>query len=221
MPIVFGALIGYVFGRAVWLVSKHFAPIYQTATIAQDARFPWKTTNSAGPSLAVLVQLLMACWGAYVRWRLDSPLDLLIIMATTAVLLAVAVIDFQTRRIPDVTILALLVSAALQVLLLAQPELLAAGLGLLICGGIFYVIALLGRGAMGMGDVKLAAAIGALLGFPVALEGLFLGIVFGGLAAVVLLLTKRAGRKDPFAYGPWLALGAWIVLVQAWGLWPF
>ena len=160
-------------------------------------------------------------------WKFGVSKQVLIILASLAVipvfsmLLAVTVVDFQTRRIPDVLILTLLVCAVLQVLLLTEPGLLAAGLGLLICGGIFYVIATLRHGAIGMGDVKLAAAIGALLGFPVALEGLFLGIVFGGLTAAVLLLTKRVGRKDPIAYGPYLALGAWIVLVQVWGLWPF
>jgi leader peptidase (prepilin peptidase)/N-methyltransferase len=46
------------------------------------------------------------------------------------------------------------------------------------------------------------------------------GIVAGSLAALFLLLTRRAGRKDPFAYGPYLALGAWLVLVRVWGLWP-
>ncbi len=73
---------------------------------------------------------------------------------------------------------------------------------------------------MGMGDVKLEAALGALLGFPAIVSAMFLGVIAGGLAAIVLLLMKRVGRKDPIAYGPWLALGAWIVLVQAWGLWP-
>ncbi|MFZ2362061.1 MAG: prepilin peptidase, partial [Anaerolineae bacterium] len=72
----------------------------------------------------------------------------------------------------------------------------------------------------GLGDVKLEAAIGALLGYPVALAAIFAGVLAGGVAGAVLLLTKRAGRKDPIAYGPYLALGAWLVYTRALGLWP-
>jgi leader peptidase (prepilin peptidase)/N-methyltransferase len=46
------------------------------------------------------------------------------------------------------------------------------------------------------------------------------GIMAGGVAAAVLLLTRRAGRKDAFAYGPYLALGAWLVYTRVLGLWP-
>ena len=49
------------------------------------------------------------------------------------------------------------------------------------------------------GDVKLAAALGALLGYPLVLPGLVLGVIAGGLAALLLLLTRRAGRKDAMA----------------------
>ncbi len=95
-----------------------------------------------------------------------------------------------------------------------------AAIGLAVAGGIFLLLAILGRDALGLGDVKLAAAIGALAGFPVALVGLFVGIMAGGVAALFLLLTRRAGRKDTMAYGPYLALGAWLVLTRVLGLWP-
>lgn len=221
MLIVLGALIGYACGWAVWLVSRHFAPIYQTAVVVEGTASSVPTTSAtwAGVSLAALLQLLMSGWGAYVGWQGSSPTVMLLIIAITAVLLAITVIDLQTRHIPNVLILTVLFLAGLQVLMLSNPTLRAAIFGILACGGLFLLVAIAGRGAMGMGDVKLAAAIGALLGFPTGLQGLFLGIVFGGAAALYLLLTKRAGRKDSFAYGPWLALGAWIVLVQAWGLW--
>ena len=71
-----------------------------------------------------------------------------------------------------------------------------------------------------MGDVKLEAAAGALLGYPAVLAALFLGVLAGGVAAAFLLLTHRAGRKDAFAYGPYLALGAWLVYTRVLGLWP-
>lgn len=65
-----------------------------------------------------------------------------------------------------------------------------------------------------MGDVKLAAALGALVGFPYVIPALMAGILLGGIAALILLLSRRVGRKDYIAYGPYLALGGWLVYVQ-------
>jgi leader peptidase (prepilin peptidase)/N-methyltransferase len=123
------------------------------------------------------------------------------------------------RRIPNPLVLALLFVAAIQAAWLEGATPLAAALGLAAGGGAFLVVAWLGRGAMGMGDVKLAAALGALLGFPLIVPGLLLGTLAGGLVALALLVTRRAGRKDTMAYGPYLALGAWIVWTRSLGLW--
>jgi leader peptidase (prepilin peptidase)/N-methyltransferase len=76
----------------------------------------------------------------------------------------------------------------------------------------FLVLALLVRGGLGMGDVKLAAAEGLLFG-KVAVEALFLGIVLGGVAAALLLVTRRAGRRATYAYGPYLVLGAVVAVL--------
>ena len=73
---------------------------------------------------------------------------------------------------------------------------------------------------MGAGDVKLVAGLGGILGYPLILYGVFWGILFGGAAALVLLVTRRVGRKDPMAYGPYLALGGWLVWTVALGLLP-
>jgi prepilin signal peptidase PulO-like enzyme (type II secretory pathway) len=103
---------------------------------------------------------------------------------------------------------------------LGQPDWRAAVAGLAVAGGLFFVLALIGRGVAGLGDVKLEAALGALLGYPAVLAAMLAGIMAGGVAAAVLLLTRRAGRKDAFAYGPYLALGAWLVYTRVLGLWP-
>jgi len=79
--------------------------------------------------------------------------------------------------------------------------------------GLFFLIAIIGRGKMGAGDVKLAGVIGLMLGFPAAITALVIGIFLGGAAAVVLLVTRRAGRKTYIAYAPYLALGALVMLL--------
>ena len=72
--------------------------------------------------------------------------------------------------------------------------------------GLFFLLGVLGRGALGFGNVKLAGVIGLMTGFPSVLVALATG---------ALLVTGRATRKSKIAYAPYLAAGAVIVL---WGV---
>jgi len=68
---------------------------------------------------------------------------------------------------------------------------------------------------MGWGDIKLAALIGLVTGFPLVLPAMFLAIVSGGLTAAILLLLKLKNRKDAIPFGPFLSLAAMATLF--WG----
>jgi prepilin signal peptidase PulO-like enzyme (type II secretory pathway) len=162
----------------------------------------------------------MAAWGVYLGWRGPNLDHVVAALALSSLLLAISLVDLAVRRVPDVLVLALLLWAAVQVLWLGQPAPLAAVVGLAVGGGLFLLAAWLGRGGMGGGDVKLAAALGAILGFPLVIPGLLCGVLTGGLAALALLLTRRAGRKDTMAYAPYLAVGALIVWTRSMELWP-
>ncbi|MFC1913795.1 prepilin peptidase [Chloroflexota bacterium] len=80
---------------------------------------------------------------------------------------------------------------------------------------IVFLIGLLRGGAMGAGDVKLAGLIGLVTGFPMVLLALFIGIVAGGLVAIILLLLKIKGRKEALPYGVFLGIGPIVTLL--WG----
>lgn len=85
-------------------------------------------------------------------------------------------------------------------------------LGALVAGAL-YGLLWLPRGGLGMGDLRLAPLIGALLGFlgPAQLAvGLTAGFVIGGVQAVVLLLLGRAGRRSRMAFGPAMCAGALV-----------
>ena len=134
-----------------------------------------------------------------------------ITVTVVALLLAIAVIDVRERRIPNRltyagTLLALALAAfsGIEVLVAA---LLGAGLAALVMGA-FYA---LGRGRLGMGDVKLCVFAGAVLGVAAVPGFLLLGTALGGVGAIAVLI--RRGRHATFAYGPYLAAAAAIVLV--------
>ena len=73
-----------------------------------------------------------------------------------------------------------------------------------------------GAGAFGLGDVKLLAGMGLLLGGERALGGTIFGLVLAGVVLLVLLATRRVGRKSYVPFGPFLIIGAlWAVLIRA------
>jgi len=87
----------------------------------------------------------------------------------------------------------------------------AAGAGILFA--FYFVLAMISPRGMGMGDVKLAGVLGLFLGslgWGQLAVGAGAAFVLGGLFSIILLITRRAGRKSGIPFGPWMLLGAWV-----------
>jgi leader peptidase (prepilin peptidase)/N-methyltransferase len=110
----------------------------------------------------------------------------------------------------------LLLPGGLSFLPLDKPAILSAVIGGAVGFGFFLLVFLIAPRGIGFGDVKLAGLIGLVVGWPVAVVALLLGIFIGGLAAVVLLALRLKGRKDAVPYGTFLAIGPIITLF--WGM---
>ncbi len=65
-----------------------------------------------------------------------------------------------------------------------------------------------GAGAFGIGDVKLLIGVGLMSGLMRAFAGLLAGLFAAGLVLVLLLATRRIGRKSYIPFGPFLIFGA-------------
>jgi leader peptidase (prepilin peptidase)/N-methyltransferase len=98
---------------------------------------------------------------------------------------------------------------------LPQPGILSGIIAGAIGFAFFFLVFLINPRGMGMGDIKLAGLIGLVTGFPMVIVALMIGIVVGGVVAVVLLSFKIMGRKDVIPYGTFLAIGPMITLI--WG----
>jgi prepilin signal peptidase PulO-like enzyme (type II secretory pathway) len=152
-------------------------------------------------------------------WQLGFGPALLVRSLWVAVLLHVAFFDFEHRLVLDRVLVPAAGLAILASLLLtgAGPgwqSSLVAGVG---AGAVFAVAALFGRfvfkaEVMGMGDVKLAAFIGLVLGARGVATALLAGVVLAGLAALLLVVLRLRGLRDSMAYGPYLAAGALLGL---------
>jgi leader peptidase (prepilin peptidase)/N-methyltransferase len=113
-----------------------------------------------------------------------------------------------------ITLPGIVVGAALSITI-HPHDWLDTALGIIVGGGLFFVIILVSRGGMGGGDMKLGAMMGAFLGWKLVLLAILLGVFAGGAVAIALLASGSKGRKDPVPFGPFLALGA--VLSLLWG----
>ncbi|MCX6047091.1 MAG: A24 family peptidase [Chloroflexi bacterium] len=163
---------------------------------------PWRTRIVWG--LALLLGWLAVN-------RVHAPLASLVLASQAWFFLAVAVIDLEHRLV-----LNRMLAVALPIFLLVNwlnhgPPLSAALLGAAAGFGFFLVLALAWPGGMGMGDVKLAGVIGLVLGLGDLWTALFVAILAGGLAGLVVLIRSRR-RGQTFAYAPYLVLGVWLVL---------
>lgn len=134
-----------------------------------------------------------------------------------SLMLAVAVIDARVRIVPNRIVYPalLLFGGAIAVGAVAGARIdpLRAGLGMLLYSLPLFLMALALPHGMGMGDVKLVALIGLVLGslglaYVAVAAGV--GILAGGVGALVAVAALRYGRKHQIPFGPFLACGGVI-----------
>jgi len=147
-----------------------------------------------------------------------AALQLVAFLYLAAISIALAIIDIETHKLPNVIVLpgyavgvALLGTAALLQGDLVTLGRMAAGAGILF--GFYFIVAIISPRGMGMGDVKLAGVLGLFLGslgWGQLAVGAGAAFVLGGLFSIILLIIGRAGRKSGIPFGPWMLLGAWV-----------
>lgn len=133
-----------------------------------------------------------------------------------AVLIVLAFIDIDTFLLPDLLTLPLLVLGLLGAFLIpGTPTGWESVLSALGAGGLFWIIALVYPQGMGLGDVKLVAAMGAFLGFHSIFLAVFVGSLIGALVGILFLTLGKKDFRQQIPFGPYLALGA--ILTLLWG----
>jgi leader peptidase (prepilin peptidase) / N-methyltransferase len=149
--------------------------------------------------------------GLYFKFGLT--VEALIYFVFVAALLVITFIDIDHRIIPD--LISLPGIPIFFVASLAVPSTTVADsiLGILAGGGILFAIAQLWSRlrnieAMGMGDVKLLAMIGALIGWQGVFFTIFVSSAAGTLVGLPLMLFKGEGLRMEVPFGPFLAMGA-------------
>jgi prepilin signal peptidase PulO-like enzyme (type II secretory pathway) len=130
------------------------------------------------------------------------------------ILLALTLTDIKFQTLPDIFVVALGVVGIGKVFILGYPSLnnaiVGAILGVVILGG----FALFSKGrAMGWGDVKLAGAMGLVLGTGQLFFAILLAFVLGGIVGAALMIGKKVTAKSKIAFGPFLTLATAVFLL--------
>ncbi len=184
-----------------------------------SARYPLVEAGTAAAFVLVTARFgPAAIEAATAQDAIAGAIELVAFLTLTAVSIALALIDLDTRRLPNVIVVPSLLAGSV---LLGAAALVRGDLAALAGAGIggaglfllYFVLALVSRGGMGMGDVKLAAVLGLYLGFlgwGNLLVGAFAAFLFGGVFGILLLIVRRAGRRTAIPFGPWMILGAWL-----------
>lgn len=170
-----------------------------------------------------------ACGGLFAVFaaRFGADWELPAYLYLAAVGLALALIDLDTKRLPDVlTLPSVGVGAALLSLATVLGDhpgaLLRAFVGAFIVGAFYFVVWFVYPSGMGFGDVKLAPTIGAYLGwlsYGVVAVGVFTGFLYGALVGVGLMVLQKGGRKTKVPFGPFMLLGALTAILAGQPIW--
>jgi leader peptidase (prepilin peptidase)/N-methyltransferase len=160
------------------------------------------------PLLEAVTLVLFLIHGVVFGW---TPLLAVRLLFACAMVVLFA-IDLEHHLLPDAVTLPGIVAGLIFSLVL-PPGIVAALVGMLIGGGVLWLIGeayfrYSGQEGMGGGDVKMLAMIGAFLGWKLMLVTLVLSSVAGSLIGVLVIALKRGDMKYALPYGTFLALGA-------------
>lgn len=169
------------------------------------------------PMIELATGALFAATGA----RFGLSLEAVVYASFFWVLVVLTVIDLEHRLLPDRIVgpAFLFGWLGLAAAALAGDEssrLIGAGMGALIFGGFFVVVALIVPAGMGGGDVKLAFVLGSFLGYigapGVVLVGMFLSFLAGAVIGVGVMVATGGNRKMAVPFGPFLAAGTAVAI---------
>lgn len=157
----------------------------------------------------LLVEILTTITFLLVYLKMDLLVETGVGWIFTAILIITAFIDIDEGIIPDIiTYPGIIIGLFLSPYTIGIKS---SALGAIIFSGIFLSTAILSRGGMGGGDIKLAGVIGTFIGFGGSMMTLIIASLTGGLWAAILLWQGKADRKTAIRFGPFLSVAAWLV----------
>lgn len=153
----------------------------------------------------------------FVVTYLSTGMDILLVknLFLFSLLLVIIFIDLDYQIIPNTLVLIFFLWSLLWQIFYPEIPWGDAFLGAALGGGLLLALAIISKGGMGGGDIKLMFAAGFYLGGAMTAVALFVGFFSGALVGIVLMVLKLKTRKDYIPFGPFLSGG--IMVAYLWG----
>jgi leader peptidase (prepilin peptidase)/N-methyltransferase len=200
------------------LAAKDLIPLFSYLRLRGRCRY----CQAAIPRRVFWVELATALIFALLCWHYGLSAELGVMIFYACLFTIIFVTDLEQGLILNKVVYPGMVVALLLALYplpwLSEPmgmRIAYSALGGAIGFAIFLLIAIVSRGGMGWGDVKLAALIGLATGFPLVFLAIIMGAILGGIVAVALVIAKKRKRRQTIPFGPFLAVAAMVTLL--WG----
>ena len=199
-------------------------PILSWALLGGKCRYCHKPIAISYPVVELLTTILFVF--SYIYWPYVFNVQGIFYLAIWLILLvgliALTIYDIQWLTLPNKIIYPLLVIVLIQILATiifyggGLHYVINEGIGLLIGGGIFYILFQLSQGKwIGGGDVKLGILLGLYLGSGIyALMMIFIASVLGSLYGGLLLALGKMKHKSLIPYGPFLIVATIIIALS-------
>jgi len=196
------------------LLSKFFSELLQTQLYSAIAILekPTMLFHSTAKRETLFCLLSFAAYSLTAPLAIH-PFILLILWIFVSFLVFISIMDWEQQIILDKVLYCFFFCGLF--FSFFSPDLFLNRLLAAFCGSIvLLILAIITRGAIGGGDIKLLFVLGFWLGMDKMLFTLFLGFIIGGLISAFLLLCRLKKRHDTIAYGPYFALSAILSLFQ-------
>lgn len=145
-----------------------------------------------------------------IAWQLGLRGELLVGLFLASILAVAASTDIRYMLIPNrIVYFAMIVGAALRICIHPLPYW-NYGVAFVLGGGIMFMLALVSKGGMGGGDMKLFAFIGLMLGIKLLLLAIFLSSLIGTLYGGWLLVRGAYVKGKFIAFAPFIMIGTML-----------
>ena len=159
------------------------------------------------------VELITSILYLLVYINFGFTLEGFIYLFLISILIIISFIDLNEKIIPNILSYSGIIIGLILAIIFNHISFLSAILGLLIPSLLLLIIALIFKGGMGIGDVKLVGMIRTFTGYLYPLIGIFIGALVGSVVFLPLLMTGKIGKKTKIPFGPLISLGTVIMIL--------
>lgn len=208
------AIIGGIIGQVVDYLNKTF--LEEKKILSKDNFKQYKLIAQPKYSLILINAILYVA----LLYKFGISLDFLRFALLVPMLICAFVVDYKEQIIPNRLNLTMFEIGLIFAFIFGISNLNVAKdllLGMVVGGGIFLVITLIGgliagREAMGLGDVKLMGALGLYFGWTGIIIVSVLSFLIGAIISIIIVIAKKNSEDGYIPFGPFIVLATIVTI---------